>query len=78
MKLRLDHLFITPGTPGITRFKRKMVPVYNGKVVGKTWARDSSGQLSFSAYMGRSKEINEDLYPLHLSSLNRERIENGK
>ena len=53
--------------------ERKMVPVYNGKVVGKTWARDSNGQLSFSAYLGRSKEINEDLYPLHLSSLNRER-----
>ena len=52
---------------------RKMVPVYNGKVVGKTWSRDADGQLNYSAYLGRTQDIDEDLFPLHLAKLDRKR-----
>ena len=52
---------------------RKMVPVYNGKVVGKTWSRDAAGQLNSSAYLGRTQDIDEDLFPLHLAKLERKR-----
>ena len=55
---------------------RKMVPLYKGKVVGKSWARDSDGQLSAASYTGRNKELDENLFPLHLSKLNRERDKN--
>ncbi len=52
---------------------RKMVPVYNGKVVGKTWSRDPKGQLNYSVYTGRTEGVDEDLFPLHLSKLDRQR-----
>ena len=52
---------------------RKMVPLYRGKVVGKSWARDQYGMLSYSAYTGRTKEVDEDLLPLHFKKLNNER-----
>jgi hypothetical protein len=55
---------------------RRMVPLYKGRVVGKSWARDSEGQLSAASYTGRSKELDEDLFPLHLSKRNRERDKN--
>jgi len=55
---------------------RKMVPVYNGKVVGKTWSRDPKGQLNYSVYTGRTEEIDEDLFPLHVSKLDRQRDKN--
>jgi len=55
---------------------RRMVPLYKGKVIGKSWARDSDGQLSASSYTGRSQEVDENLFPLHISKLNRERDKN--
>ena len=47
---------------------RRMVPLYKGKVVGKSWARDSDGQLSAASYTGRSKEVDEDLLHSTLES----------
>ena len=52
---------------------REMVPIFEGRVVGKTWARGADGQLSSSLYTGRSNELDEDLFPLHLSKLDSER-----
>jgi len=53
--------------------QRKMEPIFNGKVVGRSWARDRGGQLNYSAYTGRTAEIDEDLFPLHIRKLDNQR-----
>jgi hypothetical protein len=52
---------------------RKMEPIFNGKVVGRAWARDNRGQLNYSVYTGRTGEIDEDLFPLHIRKLDNQR-----
>jgi len=53
--------------------RRKMEPIFNGRVVGRSWSRDTKGQLNYSAYTGRANEIDEDLFPLHIAKLDNQR-----
>ena len=55
---------------------RKMVPLYKGKVVGKSWARDSEGQLSAASYTGRNKELMKIYFLFTYRSLTGERDKN--
>jgi len=53
--------------------ERKMVPLYQGREVGRSWGRDTSGRLAEARYTGSSPEGNEDLFALHQSRMNRMR-----
>jgi hypothetical protein len=53
--------------------ERRMVPLYQGREVGRSWGRDSQGRLAQSSYTGASPEGNENLFALHQSRMNRMR-----
>ena len=52
---------------------RKMVPIYKGREVGRTWGRDSQGRLDEAKYLGTSLENDEDLFALHQKKLDKQR-----
>ena len=57
---------------------RKLAPFHQGRQVGRTWSRDSSGKINHAAYFTPSNEKNtEDLFVLHSMKLDRQREKNG-
>jgi hypothetical protein len=50
---------------------RKMVPLYNGREVGRIWGRDPQGRLLLASYRGTSSKNDEDLYSLHLQKMDK-------
>lgn len=50
-----------------------MVPIYQGREVGRSWGRDVQGRLSVARYVGSSAENDEDLFSLHQSRLDKMR-----
>ena len=53
--------------------ERTMVPLYQGREVGRSWGRDAQGRLAEARYTGSFSEGNEDLFVLHQSKMNRMR-----
>ena len=53
---------------------RKLAPFHQGRQVGRTWSRDSSGKINHASYFTPSNEKNtEDLFVLHSMKLDRQR-----
>lgn len=52
---------------------RKLVPLHQGREVGRTWGRDEQGKINHSMYLSANQENVEDLYVLHASHLDRQR-----
>jgi len=52
---------------------RQMIPIHQGKPVGRMWGRDSSGKINQSSYFSSNEENEEDLFTLHSKKLDRQR-----
>lgn len=52
---------------------RKLVPLHQGREVGRTWGRDEKGKINHSMYLSSNQENVEDLFVLHASHLDRQR-----
>ena len=40
---------------------RRMIPVYEGRMVGRSWGRDENGKINHLSYFGSDKGQNENL-----------------
>jgi len=52
---------------------RKMIPVYEGKMIGRSWGRDSSGKINHVSYLGADREREENLLSFHQNQTDRKR-----
>ncbi|MEK9772477.1 MAG: hypothetical protein VW576_02825 [Opitutae bacterium] len=52
---------------------RRMVPMHQGRQVGRTWGRDESGKINHANYLSSNQENEEDLFVLHSKELDRKR-----
>jgi len=57
---------------------RRMIPVYEGRMVGRSWGRDENGKINHVSYIGPDKGQNEDLLFLHQYKADRKREKKWK
>ena len=52
---------------------RRMIPLHQGRQVGRAWSRDTKGKINYAAYLSPNEENTEDLFVLHTNQLERKR-----
>jgi hypothetical protein len=57
---------------------RRMIPVYEGRMVGRSWGRDESGKINHVSYLGPDKKQDEDLLSFHQYQSDRKREKKWK
>ena len=57
---------------------RRMIPVYEGRMVGRSWGRDENGKINHLSYVGSDEGQNENLIFLHQYKADRKREKKWK
>jgi hypothetical protein len=50
---------------------RRMIPLHQGREVGRTWGRDEKGKINYASYARSDDKVVEDLYAIHTNRLDR-------
>jgi hypothetical protein len=57
---------------------RRMIPVYEGRMIGRSWGRDENGKINHLSYLSQDKQQGEDLLYLHQYEYDRKREKKWK
>ncbi len=57
---------------------RRMIPVHEGRMIGRSWGRDEDGKIDHVAYLGPDGDNVEDLLSLHHNNSDRLREKKWK
>jgi hypothetical protein len=50
---------------------RRMIPLHQGREVGRIWGRDEKGKINYASYARSDDKVVEDLYAIHTNRLDR-------
>ncbi|MDA7791968.1 hypothetical protein N8988_07920, partial [Opitutales bacterium] len=50
---------------------RRMIPLHQGREVGRIWGRDEKGKINYASYARSDDKVVEDLYAIHSNRLDR-------